>query len=468
MSLARILLIAFALSLALVNPYVRGDGNGYYAYVRSAVIDGDLQFENEFRQGDPAFRRFIFDEAGRVRPEMRTPTGHVRNQWAVGPAIVWLPSFLLAHASVQIGRYAGASVASDGYSAPYRWSCALVTAICGFAAVLLGLYSARRVTSAWAATFGAIGVWLASPLPVYMYFLPFHVHAIAAFSTALFCWFWLRTLDRRTPRQWLAWGLLGGFMVTVYQIQMALWVVALMELARVHGARARAVAAGAFLLGAFVTLSPHFAVKWLVHGSPFITGYADGFTWLSPRLWQLGFSTEHGMFVWTPVLLLAFAGLLWSWQKDRRIGGAALASFAVLYYVIASYQNWHGLSSFGSRFFLSLTPLFVIGLAVVVEAATSAARDSARAPRRLASRAVCVLALATLTVWNAGLMFQWGTDVIGNRGPVDFRQVAANQIHEVPRRMADFARRYFTERAALTREVERQDLTEVRQFGNRR
>src|SRR5262245_50132162 len=35
----------FAITLALVNPYVRGDGNGYYAYIRSLVIDGDLRFE---------------------------------------------------------------------------------------------------------------------------------------------------------------------------------------------------------------------------------------------------------------------------------------------------------------------------------------------------------------------------------------------------------------------------------------
>ena len=43
------------LTLPFVNPYIRGDGNGYYAYVRSVVIDGDLRFENEYRRGDPAF-----------------------------------------------------------------------------------------------------------------------------------------------------------------------------------------------------------------------------------------------------------------------------------------------------------------------------------------------------------------------------------------------------------------------------
>ena len=62
----------FALTLPLVNPYVRGDGNGYYAYVRSAVIDHDLNFENEFRHGDPLFKEIYIDEQGALRPAMRS------------------------------------------------------------------------------------------------------------------------------------------------------------------------------------------------------------------------------------------------------------------------------------------------------------------------------------------------------------------------------------------------------------
>ncbi len=74
MSIARaargrwILLGLFILSLPLVNPYLRGDGNGYYAYLRSAVIDRDFDFENEFRRGDPLFQTLYFDERGDVRP----------------------------------------------------------------------------------------------------------------------------------------------------------------------------------------------------------------------------------------------------------------------------------------------------------------------------------------------------------------------------------------------------------------
>ena len=45
---SRSLILLFVFALPLVNPWVRGDGVGYYAYVRSLLIDHDLRFENEW------------------------------------------------------------------------------------------------------------------------------------------------------------------------------------------------------------------------------------------------------------------------------------------------------------------------------------------------------------------------------------------------------------------------------------
>ncbi len=38
----------FLLSLPLVNPWVRGDGVGYYAYARALLIDHNLNFEKDY------------------------------------------------------------------------------------------------------------------------------------------------------------------------------------------------------------------------------------------------------------------------------------------------------------------------------------------------------------------------------------------------------------------------------------
>ena len=49
----KILALIFLCSLPLVNPWVRGDGVGYYAYVRSLLIDHDLHFDDEWLAANP-------------------------------------------------------------------------------------------------------------------------------------------------------------------------------------------------------------------------------------------------------------------------------------------------------------------------------------------------------------------------------------------------------------------------------
>jgi hypothetical protein len=207
---------------------------------------------------------------------------------------------------------------------------------------------------------------------------------------------------------------------------------------------------------------PHIIVKSIIHGAPWRSGYADRFFWDSPRLWQVAFSSEHGMFLWTPVLLFATAGLFLLLRRDRAMALALLASFTIFYYVVASYQNWHGQSSFGSRFFVSYVSAFVLGLAVFIDdALIGISRMAARIGRPLKSlRLLPHAVVAVLVAWNIGFIFQWGANVVPNRGPVQLSVVAANQFSVVPDRIGSFIWRYFTARSQLTSEIEQQDRAE--------
>ena len=452
---------AFLLTLPLINPYVRGDGNGYYAYVRSAVIDQDLQFENEFRHGDPAFLGFVFDDRMQVRPELATSTHHVRNQWAVGPSLLWAPFFLIAHGMVESLNHLGWNIPADGYSLPYLWSCALGTALYAFIGLLLSYWAAQQFTTGPSALLATVGIWFASSLPVYMYFLPFHVHALAAFTVSLFLWYWLRTRPQRTLKQWGLWGLMGGLVAEVYYLNMIFLLIPLFDMGK-SGARAgEAKNILAFSAAVLLALMPHFAVKWIIHGSPFDTGYRDQFFLDSPRLWQVAFSSEHGMFLWTPVLLLAVAGLLFLWRQYRMVAAPLLTVFVVFYYAVASYQNWHGISAFGNRFFVSFTPVFVLGLAICLQ-------EAGRALSGFRARLVPALLLAGLVLWNVGFMFQWGTNLVPNRGPVALAEVARNQVTVVPKRIGGFLVRYLASRQQVDREIELEDLNDWKQYRQER
>src|SRR5579872_2637471 len=97
---ARLLFLFFLLTLPLVNPWVRGDGVGYYSYVRSVLIDHDLNFENDYLAGNESFVKSRTDAAGHLLPEMYTKTGRVENHFSVGPAILWAPALFTVHGLV--------------------------------------------------------------------------------------------------------------------------------------------------------------------------------------------------------------------------------------------------------------------------------------------------------------------------------------------------------------------------------
>jgi len=443
--------IGVLLACALVNPYVRGDGNGYYAWLVSPVIDGDVDFTNQFRRGDPAFQSFFFAPGGEIRDQRRTPTGHLLNHWSVGPAVLWAPWFLTAHAGVLTARALGSSLPADGYSWPYLWLVSIGTVVYGSLALWLSGGIARRLGYQRGVTWAVAGIALASSLPVYQVFVPFHVHALAAFSTAAFVAYWSRYPHMPGVRHWVCWGALGGLMVEVYQINGAflvaavwLWFTAAWRCG-VGGALARGAA---FVVAATVVLIPQFIGKWLLYGHALKTGYrAAEFDFSDTRFWAVLWSPNHGWLLWTPIVIIALIGLVHA-ARTHALLRPLLGTVIVFYVAIAGYINWHGQSAFGGRFFVSLTVLLVIGLAAAVDWS----RDRPRAVQRTLSALVVVL-----IGWNAGFMFQWGTNIIPNLGPVSFAQVAINQVTVVPAALTTFLRGYFSDRRGTQREVEAED-----------
>jgi hypothetical protein len=98
------------------------------------------------------------------------------------------------------------------------------TACYGFGALWIAFRIARRYFDERWAFLAALGIWFGSSLAVYMYFNPSWSHAPSAFIVALFVWYWLRTRESRSLREWLILGALGGLMMDVYYINaVVLW-----------------------------------------------------------------------------------------------------------------------------------------------------------------------------------------------------------------------------------------------------
>jgi len=467
---AKLLFLFFLLTLPLVNPWVRGDGVGYYAYLRSALIDRDLNFENDYLAGNQSFVTSRVDAQGHLLRAMYTRTGHVENHFTVGPAILWAPVLITVHLAVVLLDRFGARIPANGYSRPYVLAMGLTTATYGFLSLFLAFRLARQYFEQQWAFMATIGIWLASSLPVYMYFNPSWSHAFSAFSVSLYLWYWNRTKLVRTPAQWAALGVFAGLMGNVYYPNAILLIFPGLEIVQLVRAGRRGshesvmplgklVACSAIFGAVFlVSLLPTFVTRQIIYGSPFETGYPGVRTWnwTSPALLHVLFSSDHGLFSWTPILFLAIAGLFFLAKRDSLLGTGSILTTLAYYYFIASYPDWDGLSSYGNRFFISLTPVFILGLAALLSAFSQWVGKTSRAV------ALSRTAIAMFVLWNIGFIFQWGTHLVPARGEISWSEMAHNQLVAVPLRLTRSLETYFLHRQDMMRHIEREDIEQQR------
>ncbi len=469
----RWLLGLFLFSLVLVNPWVRGDGVGYYAFARAALIQHNLDFAPDYNAANASFRDARLDENGNPKPIFRTATNHLENHFTVGPAILWAPFLIVAHAGVLLARALGSSVAADGFSTPYRFTMALGTAVYGFLGLLLAMrIAAKYVGQRWA-FLATVAIWWASSLPVYMYFNPSWSHAHSAFVVALFLWYWHDTRDARSTGQWMLLAAIAGLMLNVYYPNAMVLMVLVVEALPHYFAFLRrkqlpegtsqpsvvqlAINHALFTVVMIACLLPTFVSRYIVYGNPFESGYFSlrDWAWRSPYFFAVLFSSEHGLFVWTPVIAMACIGVVIFALRKPRVGAAILAAMLAFYFFIACYPDWAGISSYGNRFFVSLTPIFVIGLSVFFD----------RASRFFSSQRASIATLGAmvglLLVWNLGFIFQWGTHLVPARGPIVWSAMIHNQFAVVPREIVVKAQGYLFHRSNLMQQIEQRDIEQM-------
>jgi hypothetical protein len=453
------------LTLPFSNPWVRGDGVGYYAFARSLLIEKNLDFRSDWLNANSSFRMGRIDTAGNINSDQFTATGHLDNHFSVGPAILWLPFLVIVHESVLLFDKFGGHISADGYSRPYLLAMASATALYGFLSLVLSFRLARHYVSERCAFLATVGIWLGSSLPVYMYLNPSWSHAPSAFVAALFFWYWNHTRHTRSGWEWLALGLLAGLMMDVYYVSAVLLIVPLLESIKLYAAGLRAVKAAeirrlflgnlAFVMAVLVAFFPTLLTKKIIYGSYFDFGYVERWFWRSPAFLKVAFSSEHGLFSWTPLLTLSVCGLFLLRRYDRDLSLFSLAAFGAYLYTIGCYQDWHGISSFGSRFFVLLTPLFVLGLAVLFDSLEHAWQGG----HAIGFASVVTLAFV---LWNLGLIFQWGIHAIPVRGPISWNEAARNQFILVPVQAEGIMKNYFVNRTSLMKRIEQEDVNELK------
>jgi hypothetical protein len=311
----------------------------YYSYVRSLVIDHDLDFRDEMALHPPSTGLAI----QRGRPV---------NKFPIGVPLLGAPGFLVAHASTVLLRSFGVPIVADGYSPAYPMAYALslmTFAMCGI--WLLYLVLLKYFSSPIAAV-AVVGAWWGTNALYYSAIFLMMSHAAALFSTA-WCTYEAVTLADG-PDRWFKWCRLGAScaLVILVRYQNGLFLIVPLAAAGPLFAAAwrqpvpalvTARRLGSAAIGFLVLLTLQLLAWKAVFGAWFVNSYERelAFAWRHPHLWEAATDPVRGFFIWLPMLVLGVAGCLGlAWSHRDPVALAAAASWMANVYVISAWWAW--------------------------------------------------------------------------------------------------------------------------------
>lgn len=393
---------------------IGSDGFFYYAILRSAVLDADLHFGNDY-------------ELLGLPKQPQTPMGLPANQFAVGASLLWLPFFLLAHGLSLALSSMGVPAAADGASYVYQSFVCAGTILYASAGFFLAYRAAGRYCRPRPAAGATLALWWATPAIYYIIAEPSMSHGLSVFTMGLFLYLWRPMAERGL----LAWAALGGAaglaalvrwqegLVALIPLGELVWRVARRETAPARAGACLCVYAAAILL----VFSPQMAFWNALYGSPLTMPQGERFmNWFSPAPLKTLFSTRHGLVAWHPVFAAALAGLFALRRRSRPLAAAVLFLFLAQLYVNSAVERWWADDAFGGRRFTGLAPWFVLAAACLIEDV-----------RGRWARPLIVLFLGACVAWNGLSFAQYRLGVVSRSEALTLREMTIDRILLAPR-----------------------------------
>lgn len=402
--------------ILLFKPWVHGvDPVGYYSWLRTAVIDGNLDTTNEYYYYGEEQYHIIFPG----------PSGYNKDPYAIGSALLWSPFFITAHIISIIFHQP-----TDGYAPLYVIGTSLGTAAYALAGLWLAYRLTRELFDRRAAKWAVVGIWWSTPLLFYMYSDPTMSHANDAFVTALFVYVWYRTRSG-TYRSWLGRGFALGLAALVRTQNVLLVLLPISEAITLIVKRRQLniwfwlTRAALFGAAAIIAFLPQAIVWQQTYGSFFpgnpYSVYGDTFDFTSPHFFDVLFSTVHGLFVWSPLVFLGIIGLvIYTWRVDFTLALGLTLTWIAQVYLVGSWSQWSGASAFGQRFMVNGTIFYIIGLAALIN----------RLKDKIKWRYI-IGAVLFFMAWNGLLIAQFIVELIPRGGPVDLGVMIAGQFRVI-------------------------------------
>lgn len=317
---------AFALHTWYLKKTVYGDGIFYYAWLRSLVVNHDINFTDEYRHASVSQPMVTDNKPG--------------NKYSIGPALFWAPPYLAIHTALR----------GDGWTMLYQ----IAAGATSVAAALAGIILLTRILRFPEAVVNTTILLIAGATNLLFYGAidPANSHALSFFCAVTYL-----ALLSRSRKHWGAIGLCLALMASV-RLQDLVYVLALLP----HWKQIRWQR---LLVGFGIGFLPQLAAWFALYGTlanPYLTG-GEGFDFTHPHIWGVLFGLQNGLFLWTPIVAVGVYGLM-----KGRAYRIYLMIFALQLYFVASWSTWWQGASVSGRMFVSTLPLVAFGIAEVVTA----------------------------------------------------------------------------------------------------
>lgn len=344
---------------------IKADARAYNAYLPAAFIYQDLQFGffNEMELEKYYDPNLVY--------HYRYDTGKgIVNRYFAGTAVMQAPFFFAARAWAWIS-----GEPDDGYSRPFM----LMITLAGLFYLVLGLsfingFLKNEGVSEVARAILIPSVAFGTHLFNYSIVEPGMSHVYSFALVAGFILAGQRLFKSEDKRLWLVLGLITGLIILVRPVNG----IVILSLPFLAGGLGRFIKSlvdliksplllGLSLLIGLSIVGIQSAIYWSQIGNLWVYSYDDeGFNWSDPHMWDILFSYKKGLFVYTPMLLVACFGSAKMWQRNSQQTVLWTAFMVITVYVLSSWWSWWYGGSFSGRAFVEFIPFFAIPLGLLL------------------------------------------------------------------------------------------------------
>jgi len=357
---------------------IEWDAISYYAYLPAAFIYNDLSLSfSDNYQGPHNFT--VWPEKG--------PGGKYVIKTTMGLSILWSPFFLAGHgAALLTGADAG------GYSPPYKFF--LLVSALFFLAV--GLIYLRRILLLHSSDIVTAMVLAAFVIGTNLYWYTLyqgtmsHVYSFALINA--FIWYSIKwnNNERRGSWQAIRLGLLLGLITLIRPTNIIIVIIFLLygvTSAVSLRQRFRQAVTDYRLLAVIAIAAVAVWVPQMIYWREmtgqwlwFSYGTDERFFFGEPAIIKGLFSWRKGFFIYTPLMIFAFSGIITLWKRKSPYALAVTVFVPMNIYLIFSWWCWWYGGGLGQRAFIDSYALMAVASASLLSAGIYAGKKLVSRP----------------------------------------------------------------------------------------